>query len=125
MNILVVEDNPLNRRLVRDLLELNGHRVREAECVADGRAELQRTLPDLVLLDVGIPGGGGELLLAEIRGNPSLAGLPVVAVTAYAMQGDRERLLKAGFDEYISKPINTRTFVVDVETIAKRRLATV
>jgi CheY-like chemotaxis protein len=113
--ILVVEDNPLNLRLVRDILEYRGHEVVSAGSVPEARVRLAEAAPDLVLLDIQIPGGGGELLLREIRAHPELARRPVVAVTALAMDGDRERLLAAGFDGYLSKPIDTRAFGPAVE----------
>lgn len=119
--VLVVEDMALSRKLFRDLLALEGHEVEEATSVEEARAALQASPPDLVLLDVQIPGGGGEALLAEIRADPRTAHLPVVAVTAFAMPGDRERLLERGFDDYIAKPIDTRTFVVTVERYLKPR----
>jgi len=118
--ILVVEDNPMNMRLVHDVLAFRGHTILQAKDVDEGRARLAEATPDLVLLDVQIPGGGGELLLREIRETPALAHLPVVAVTAFAMRGDRERLLEAGFDGYLSKPISVRTFAEDVEAFVKK-----
>jgi two-component system cell cycle response regulator DivK len=117
--ILVVEDNLLNRRLLHVVLELRGHQVIEATSAAEGREQLQRQVPDLVLLDIGIP-GGGEQLLRDIRADPRLAALPVVAVTAFVMPGDRERLLKSGFDGYLSKPIDVRTFGPEVEAFVRR-----
>ena len=121
MTILVVEDNALNRRLVQVTLEARGHRIVEAGSVEEARAALERHQPDMVLLDVQIPGGGGELLLSEIRRDPLAAGLTVVAVTALAMSGDRERLLSHGFSGYISKPIDVRTFASEVESLAQTR----
>ncbi|HEX9602744.1 MAG TPA: response regulator [Myxococcales bacterium] len=117
---LVVEDNPLNRRLIRDILRHRGHEVVEAESVDEGRIELRRQAVDVVLLDIQIPGGGGEQLLRELRGDPAVRHLPVVAVTAFAMRGDRERLLALGFNGYLSKPIDTRTFGADVERYLER-----
>lgn len=117
--ILLVEDNAMNTRLFRKILEFRGHHVVCATTVDEGKAALRRTKPDLVLLDVQIPGGGGETLLAHIRATAALRDLPVVAVTALAMQGDRQRLLAAGFDSYISKPIDTRQFGVQVESMLK------
>jgi CheY-like chemotaxis protein len=114
--ILVVEDNPLNRLLVHDILELRGHEVVEAATVDEARAALERTQPDLLLLDVQIPGGGGEAVIREVRRRPQLAHLPIVAVTSLAMPGDRERLLGIGFQGYLSKPIDTRTFGAAVES---------
>lgn len=113
--ILVVEDHPLNRRLVRDLLELRGHEVIEANDVAQAQAHLSERRAEIVLLDIHIPGGGGEVVLRMIRAEPTLAHLPVIAVTAVAMAGDRARFLALGFDAYISKPIDTTTFVGIVE----------
>jgi len=115
-SVLVVEDNAMNRRLVRDILQHRGHTVIEACDVSEARTQLQRLTPDLVLLDVQIPGGGGEVILREIRGNPELAHLPVLAVTALAMPGDEHRLLDAGFSGYLSKPIDTRAFGPMVES---------
>jgi CheY-like chemotaxis protein len=113
--ILIVEDNPLNRLLIHDLLELRGHAVLEAATVDEARALLDAERPDLLLLDVQIPGGGGEAVIREVRRRRELAGLPIVAVTSLAMPGDRERLLSIGFHGYLSKPIDTRTFGVAIE----------
>ena len=117
--ILVVEDNPLNRLLVHDILELRGHAVVEAATVDEARALLERERPDLLLLDVQIPGGGGEAVIREVRQRPDLADLPIIAVTSLAMPGDRERLLSIGFQGYLSKPIDTRTFGAAVESYLK------
>jgi two-component system cell cycle response regulator DivK len=116
--ILVVEDNPLNRLLVHDLLELRGHEVIEAATVDEARLLLDAR-PDLLLLDVQIPGGGGEAVIREVRQRPHLADLPIIAVTSLAMPGDRERLLGIGFQGYLSKPIDTRTFGVAIESFLK------
>jgi len=114
--ILVVEDNPLNMQMVRDILQYRGHRVLEATTVEEGRERLSANLPDLVLVDIQIPGGGGERLLRDIRADGRLRHIPVIAVTAFAMEGDQERFLKAGFTAYISKPIDTRQFGPTVES---------
>jgi CheY-like chemotaxis protein len=113
--ILIVEDNPLNRLLVHDILELRGHDVLEAATVEEALGALHAMRPDLLLLDVQIPGGGGEAVIREVRARAELADLPVVAVTSLAMPGDRERLLSIGFQGYLSKPIDTRTFGPAVE----------
>ncbi|MBX3219172.1 MAG: response regulator [Labilithrix sp.] len=117
--ILVVEDHPMNRLLVRDVLEHRGHEVVEARNVDEAARALAARVPDLVLLDVQIPGGGGEAVLRSIREQAELATLPVVAVTAFAMAGDRARLLAAGFDGYVSKPIDTRAFGPTVEAFIR------
>lgn len=118
-SILVVEDNPRNLRLFRDLLELVGHDVTVAQSVEEGRIRIREKPLALIVMDIKIPGGGGELLLQEIRQDPELATIPVIAVTAFAMAGDRERLLKAGFDGYMSKPIDTRSFAPTIETFLR------
>ncbi len=113
-SILVVEDDPWSQIIVRELLEMRGHSVLEAAGVDDARAQLTRA-PDVVLLDIQIPGGGGETLLREIRASEAMRALPVIALTASAMTGDRERFLKAGFTAYLSKPIDVRSFGETVE----------
>jgi two-component system cell cycle response regulator DivK len=115
--ILVVEDNLLNRLLVRDLLGLNGHEIAEAASVPEGRAALAAARFDLVVMDIHLPGGGGQTLLREIRADERLTRLLVVAVTALAMPSDRQALLGQGFDGYISKPIDTATFAGELESI--------
>jgi CheY-like chemotaxis protein len=117
--ILIVEDNPLNRLLIHDLLELRGHEVKEAATVDEARAVLAVFRPDLLLLDVQIPGGGGEAIIREVRKRAELHDLPIVAVTSLAMPGDRERLLSIGFHGYLSKPIDTRTFGAAIESYLK------
>jgi CheY-like chemotaxis protein len=113
--ILIVEDNALNRLLVHDILELRGHEVIEAATVDEALLTLAAGGIDLLLLDVHIPGGGGEAVIQEVRRRRALADLPIVAVTSLAMPGDRERLLASGFQGYLSKPIDTRTFGPAVE----------
>jgi two-component system cell cycle response regulator len=113
--IFIVEDNALNLQLHRDLLEYRGHQVSSAATVGEAWAALQGERPDLLLLDIHVPGGGGERHLREIRASSILSSLPVIAVTALAMEGDRERLLAQGFDGYLAKPIDTRTFGAAVE----------
>jgi CheY-like chemotaxis protein len=123
--ILVVEDDPASRLLVRDILTFRGHEVIEAGSAEEARARFLPR-PDLILMDLLLPGEeGGKLLVAEIRNHPDLASVPVIAVTASAMSGDRERLLRAGFDGYMSKPIDTRAFGFLVEAhLGKARCAT-
>jgi CheY-like chemotaxis protein len=107
--ILIVEDSPDNMTLFRTLLTLRGH---EVVGLSGGEGMLEtitREEPALVLMDIQLPGKDGFALLSEIRGSPH-AGLRVVALTAHAMQGDRERALRAGFDGYITKPIDIRSF---------------
>jgi CheY-like chemotaxis protein len=117
--ILIVEDNSLNRLLIHDVLELRGHEVIEASTVDEARRALAATRPDLLLLDVQIPGGGGEAIIREVRKREDLNDLPIIAVTSLAMPGDRERLLSIGFQGYLSKPIDTRTFGAAIESYLK------
>jgi two-component system cell cycle response regulator DivK len=107
--ILIVEDSPDNMTLFRTLLALRGH---EVTGLPGGEALLEtieRTSPELVLMDIQLPGKDGFALLSEIRDSPYRS-LRVVALTAHAMRGDRERALGAGFDGYITKPIDIRSF---------------
>jgi len=117
--ILIVEDNPLNRLLIHDLLELRGHEVFEAATVEEARQTLDSVRPDLLLLDVQIPGGGGEAVIRDVRKRDEMSDLPIIAVTSLAMPGDRERLLSIGFQGYLSKPIDTRTFGAAIESYLK------
>jgi len=113
--ILVVEDTPANQALVRKLLVAAGHEVVLAENASAGIALARARRPDLVLLDLGLPDMDGWEALRRIRGDDVSRDLRVVAFTAHAMVGDRERALAAGFDGYMSKPIDFRTFAAAVE----------
>ncbi len=113
--ILVVEDNPQNYELAEFLLEDAGFAVRRAADAEELRRALASGLPDLVLMDIQLPGVDGLSLVSEIRALPEAAALPIVALTAHAMRGDRERFLAAGCDGYISKPIDVATFAQQVE----------
>ena len=113
--ILVVEDDEWSRRIVVDLLQMRGHEVVEAMDAASARAGLARS-PELVLLDIQFPGGNGVQILAEVRAAAGLTELPVIALTASAMSGDRERFLRQGFTAYMSKPIDVKTFGPTVES---------
>jgi CheY-like chemotaxis protein len=104
--VLVVEDNPLNRKLVRDVLGHAGYRVLEAEDAERGIALARAERPDLVLMDVQLPGIDGVEALAMLRADEATAGIPVAALTALAMKEDRERFLAAGFDGYLEKPVS-------------------
>jgi two-component system, cell cycle response regulator DivK len=121
INVLVAEDNPVNRELLRELLEVWGYNVIEA---ADGQEALKMielNHPEILLLDIGMPVLDGFAVMRKIRENPSLATLRVLAVTAYAMQGDRENILNAGFDGYLSKPINARDLANELERLLGKR----
>jgi two-component system cell cycle response regulator DivK len=108
--ILLVEDNERNLKLVRDVLEYVGYDVRVARTAEDGIALAVKERPDLVLMDLQLPGIDGMEALRRLRENMRTADIPVVAVTAQAMKQDRERALEAGFNGYIEKPISVRAF---------------
>ena len=113
--ILLIEDNPQNRYLARFLLGRQGYQVVIAE---SGPAGLQLAVehsPDLILLDIQLPGMDGHAVARTLKSDPSLQAIPIVAVTSYAMVGDREKCLESGAEGYIEKPINPDTFVAEVE----------
>ncbi len=113
-SILLVEDTPANLALATKLLRAAGHRVLCGDTAASGVALAIGERPDLVLMDLGLPDMDGWQALRAIRADPGGARLRVVAFTAHAMIGDRERALAAGFDGYLSKPIDVATFVDSV-----------
>ncbi len=123
--ILVAEDDLASRELVREILETCGYQVLEAR---DGREALQRveeTAPDLVILDIQMPGLDGSAVLRQLRQDSRFASLPVVAVTAYAMRGDREKALAAGFDAYLTKPLSAAALKKQLEQLlGEKRVAT-
>ncbi len=112
--ILLVEDNEQNLELAVFLLEESEFEVRTARNVEEFDRELEQPTPHLVLLDMHLPGKDGLTLWKELRAEPRFASVPVVALTAHAMRGDRERFLAAGCDGYISKPIDVKNFVTEV-----------
>jgi CheY-like chemotaxis protein len=103
--ILVVDDKMTSRELIRTVLENSGYAVSEAGDGVEAVRMAQQVQPDLILLDLQMPTLDGFGALEQLRGNPCFADLPIVAVTANAMQGDREKALAAGFTSYISKPV--------------------
>jgi two-component system cell cycle response regulator DivK len=109
--ILIVEDNEKNMKLVRDVLQVKGYQTLEAATAEDGIALAQAHSPDLVLMDIQLPGMNGIEALGVLRENPATAHIPVIAVTASVMQQDRKLITEAGFDAYIGKPINLKEFL--------------
>jgi two-component system cell cycle response regulator DivK len=113
--ILVIEDNEQNRYLLRFLLEKHGYSV---ETASDGKSGIEAAnaiRPDAILLDIQLPEMDGYAVARVLRSSPSLQGTPIIAVTSYAMAGDREGVLAAGCNGYIEKPINPDTFVAQIE----------
>ena len=112
--ILIVEDNDRNLELVRDLLQVSGYRTLEATDAESGVAMATSHAPDLILMDVQLPDEDGISAMHRIRAHPRLRSVPIVALTAFAMRDDRERMVAAGFDGYITKPIEMRPFLDEV-----------
>jgi CheY-like chemotaxis protein len=120
IKVLIAEDNAVNRELLRELLETRGYAVDEA---CDGQTALEmieQARPDILLLDIGMPVLDGFAVVRRIRENPHLASLPVLAVTAYAMQGDRKKILDSGFDGYLSKPVNASALADELERLLRK-----
>jgi CheY-like chemotaxis protein len=122
--ILVVEDNERNLKLLRDVLEYAGYDVRTARTAEDGITLAVSEPPDLVLMDLQLPGIDGMEALRRLRASPLTANIPVVAVTAQAMKNDRERALEVGFDGYLEKPISVRAFPDQVRRFLPDEVAT-
>jgi two-component system cell cycle response regulator DivK len=120
--ILVVEDNELNMKLFRDVLVVKGYRALEATTGEEAIALATEHAPDLVLMDVQLPDLDGVEALRRLRTNERTATIPVLALTAQAMQGDRERFLAEGFDGYVSKPVNVRELLGIVRQHCEGRL---
>jgi two-component system cell cycle response regulator DivK len=119
--ILVVEDNPLNLKLVRDVLQFAGYDVIEAHSGEEGLRVAEQDPPDLVLMDLQLPGIDGTETLHRMRRGPLGRDVPVVAVTAFAMAEDRERASLAGFDGYVEKPISVRELPGQIEAFLEGR----
>ena len=112
--ILVVDDNPLNVRLVSDVLEAAGMSVSRAMDAIEAELTLKREMPNLVLMDVALPGMDGLSLTRKLRQEQRFARMPIVAMTASALEGDERKAIDAGCDGYIAKPIDIRTFATTV-----------
>ena len=115
-NILVVEDNDMNMQLVEFLLEEGGYRIVKA---TSGEEALSLThdgaAPDLILMDIHLPGMDGLSVVRAIKSDERTSRIPILALTAHAMRGDKDRFLEAGCDGYISKPIDVKTFIASIE----------
>lgn len=113
--ILVIEDNPINLKLVTMLLGKAGYTVLHADNAADGIALAQARLPDLVLMDIQLPGMDGLTATRLLKQAEATRGIQVIALTAFAMKGDEEKIMAAGCDGYIAKPIQYKSFLAEVE----------
>jgi CheY-like chemotaxis protein len=117
MRILIAEDSVVNRELLRELLEMRGHKVFEAVNGQEALDMITQAEPDLLILDIGMPVLDGFGAIAKIRADPRFNHLPALAATAYAMIGDRDRVLQAGFDGYVSKPINAAALMQEMNRL--------
>ncbi|MFZ0941982.1 MAG: response regulator [Candidatus Sulfotelmatobacter sp.] len=121
--ILIAEDNAMNRELLRELLEPSGYSVVEACNGQEALTMIGQSRPDLLLLDISMPVLDGYATVRKIRENPNLSKLPVIAITAYAMRGDREKILNSGFNGYLSKPVNARSLAEELDRHLSKQCA--
>ena len=115
--ILIVEDNDKNLKLVRDVLQVKGYTTLEAGTAEDGIKLAREHKPDLILMDIHLPGMNGIDALRVLRADPATASIPTIAVTASVMQQDRKLITDAGFDGYVGKPINLKEFLDAVRDV--------
>ncbi len=115
--ILIVEDNDKNLKLVRDVLQVKGYSTLEAGTAEDGIRLARERTPDLILMDIHLPGMSGLEALKVLRADGATAAVPVIAVTASVMQQDRKQITEAGFDAYVGKPINIKEFLDAVRSV--------
>jgi len=121
--ILIVEDNEKNMKLARDVLQARGYATLEAVTGEDGVLEAQRGKPDLVLMDIQLPGINGIEALRRLRADPATARIPVIAFTASVTPSDRTQISEAGFDGFLGKPINLKEFLQTVQRMLAERPA--
>jgi CheY-like chemotaxis protein len=121
--ILVVDDNPINLKLVSDVLEFEGHDILKAVDAEEAQIVLTETLPDLILMDIALPGMDGLTLTRKLKADQRTRHVRIVALTAFAMKGDDQKALGAGCDGYITKPIDTRKFPAQVAAFLNDRPA--
>lgn len=119
--ILYIEDNLDNRTLIRRILTVEGYAVHEAENAMAGLEKLKTLKPDLILMDINMPDMDGYTLTAKIRSMPGFDSVPIVALTANVMRGDRERSLEAGCDGYIQKPVDIDILPQQVERYLRKK----
>jgi two-component system cell cycle response regulator DivK len=120
--ILYVEDNPENRLLIRRVLNAEGYNVSEAESATQALRVLHEQMPDLILMDINMPDIDGYALTAHLKTQADLKQIPIIAMTANALKGDRERSLEAGCDGYIEKPVNVDTLTDQIGHYLRRKV---
>jgi CheY-like chemotaxis protein len=119
-NILIIEDNPMNMELATDLLKVSGYDVMQAETAEQGIMMAQNQKPDLIIMDIGLPVMDGLSAIEILKKDDKTKNIPILALTSYAMKGDREKILGAGCEGYLAKPIDTRKFADEVKAILKK-----
>ena len=119
--ILIVEDNDKNRKLVRDVLTFKGYETIESETGEEGVRLAEERRPSLVLMDIRLPGIDGVEALRRLRAEEPTRGIPVMAMTASVMSEDRQKIIAAGFDAYLSKPLNVTEFVAAIAQLLEHR----
>ncbi len=120
--ILIIEDNEKNLKLVRDLLQVKGYQTLEAGAAELGIELARRYVPQVILMDIQLPGMDGVTALGQLKSDPVTAKIPVIALTAFAMQNERQRFRSAGFDGYLVKPINIRELLAVVGEFCGQRI---
>ena len=118
--ILVVDDNPTNLKLVSDVLAFEGHQILKAADAEEAQVLVQRAVPDLILMDIALPGMDGLTLTRKLKADKSTHHIIIAALTAFAMKGDDQRAIDAGCDGYITKPIDTRKLPRQVAELLER-----
>ena len=119
-NVMVVEDNEKNRKLMRVVLKAKGYNVIEATTGEEALNLLNNQKPDIILMDIQLPGIDGLTLIKQIKASVVTKDIPIIAVTAYAMKGDEQKILDTGCNAYVSKPINTQELPLIVEKYIKK-----
>jgi two-component system cell cycle response regulator DivK len=119
--VLIIEDNEKNRKLVRDVLQVKGHKTIESETAEEGIKLALEKSPSLILMDIQLPGMDGITALKQLRANPQTKSIPVIAITASAMTYNRQKMLAEGFDGYQSKPISVKDFLEELERVLASR----
>lgn len=120
MKVLVVDDNPINLKLASEVLEFEGYLVEGAEDAERAQEMLKRSLPDLILMDIALPGMDGLTLTRKLKADERTRHIRILALTAFAMKGDEQKAREAGCDGYITKPIDTRNLPLQVAEILQR-----
>ncbi len=113
--VLVVEDNEMNMQLFEYLLEEGGYQILKATSGEDALRVVAEKMPDLILMDIHLPGMDGLSVVRELKNDSKMQRIPILALTAHAMRGDKDRFLQAGCDGYISKPIDVKTFIPSIQ----------